>query len=165
MATTSASDEREQNRETDPNDSGRDNGSSLTAISDGLVKPIEWTIEQLDLARLRARIVANIGSKLLLRRPILAKRVYQQEGGQLRYTLRKLSLQCSKSSLRSVYVTRTPAITGKSTNSEQSGSHPSFADHSVCSAREGAYIKTLVQDWSAGFEISVDRSSLVLIMK
>lgn len=98
--------------------------AALTTISDGLVKPIEWAIEQLDLARLRARIVANIGSKLLLLPatlppstpswPIQAKTCVHpiQEGGQLRYTLRKLSLQCSKSSLRSVTWLRTPAITG-----------------------------------------------------
>lgn len=121
--------------------------AALTTISDGLVKPIEWAIEQLDLARLRARIVANIGSKLLLLPatlppstpswPIQAKTCVHpiQEGGQLRYTLRKLSLQCSKSSLRSVTWLRTPAITGNPrirSNPEPVHPPPYFPNYSVC---------------------------------
>lgn len=78
----------------------------------------------------------------------------QEEGGQLRYTLRKLSLQCSKSSLRSVTWLRTPAITGnpriRSNPEPVQPSTPYFPNYSVCSG-EGAYIKTFVQDWSSGF--------------
>lgn len=132
--------------ETDPNDSGRDNGSTagLTTISDGLVKPIEWTIEQLDLARLRARIVANIGSKLLLLRRPLCPHPLPHYHSLLPFPGQNLcasnpgggwpiALHAAKAIVTMLkvvftfrYVTPDTGDNGKSTNSEQSGTRPTL---------------------------------------
>lgn len=102
---------------------------SETRISLGLVKPTEWEIEQLDLARLRARIIPSIGSKLLPHRVptlslylslclsvsswfILPKRVYQQEAAQpIALHVAKAIVTTLKVVFTFRYVTWTPPIT------------------------------------------------------
>lgn len=106
--------------------------AALTTISDGLVKPIEWAIEQLDLARLRARIVANIGSKLLLlpaTHPLLAypgqNLCASNPGGwPIALHAAKAIVTMLKVVFTFRYVTPDTGDNGKSTNSEQSGTRP-----------------------------------------
>lgn len=140
---------------------------SQARISDRLVKPTQWTIEQLDLARLRARIVQNIGSKLLLRRagslyPLVLGSSCQNvctnrrpancvtRSGSYRYN--------AQSRLYVPLRDLDTADNGKSRNPEQSGSH--FRVLTTVFAWN-ANVKSFIEDWLSGFDWNIKLAAVI----